>query len=71
MAVLGRQLSSQLDDLSLHLRMLAPLAHAFEVRLDLAIKLEALASGADHKGVLYDIATKLWLRVNGQSALMQ
>lgn len=57
--LLGRQLSPQLDNLPLHLSVLAALAYALEARFDFAFQIEALAARADRKGFLYDITTQL------------
>ena len=53
------QATAQPLNLFLHLGMLAPLANALEVGLDLAVQLEAVTSRAAVKRVLNDIAPQL------------
>ena len=57
--VLSRQLSPQLDNLALHFGILAALAYALKAGFDFAFQIEALATRADGKGILYDITTQL------------
>lgn len=51
--------AAQFLDLPLHLGVLGPLPNTFEVRLDLALELEAVAPRTALERILYDIAAQL------------
>ena len=60
---MARQLSSQFNYLALHLGILAPLSHPFEVGFNFAIEIQALTpSTGEVRGLLNDVTAKLWWR---------